>query len=304
MTTSDHKITTCLWFDDQAGEAAKFYTSLFQNSSIGERTRYGKEGQEIHGKPEGAEMTVSFELEGEKFTGLNGGPHFQFNPSISIFVAASEQEIDKLWNALEKGGKVMMPLEKYDWSDKYGWLQDKFGLSWQLMLDKEASMEQKICPLLFFTGKRRGQAEEAVKFYTSLFKQSGIDGILRYTEEESSFAMNTVKHSQFRLMGQRFMAMDSGMENDYPFNEAISFVVPCETQEEIDYYWDHLTEGGDPKAQQCGWLKDKFGVSWQITPNILHKFLSSGNQVRVDRVTKAFLQMKKFDIQKLREAYD
>lgn len=304
MTNSDHKITTCLWFDDQAGEAAKFYTSLFSNSRIGEKTSYGKEGQDIHGKPEGAEMTVSFELEGEKFTGLNGGPHFQFNPSISIFVGASENEINTLWNALERGGKVMMPLDKYEWSEKYGWLQDKFGLSWQLMLDKDSSMEQKICPLLFFTGDRRGQAEEAVNFYTSLFKNSRIVGIQHYSEEESEYAKDTVKHSQFKLMGQTFMAMDSGTENNYPFNEAISFVVPCETQEEIDYYWDHLSEEGDPRAQQCGWLKDKFGVSWQITPNILHKFLSSGNQTRAGRVTKAFLQMKKFDIKKLREAYD
>lgn len=303
-TPSEHKISTCLWFNDQAGEAAKFYTSLFPNSSIGERTRYGKEGQEIHGKPEGAEMTVSFELEGEKFTGLNGGPLFSFNPSISFFVAASETEIDRLWNNLEKGGRIMMPLEKYDWSEKYGWLQDKFGLNWQLMLDREGSMEQKICPLLFFTGERRGQAEEAVHYYTSIFRDSRVEGILKYSEEESDYAKGTVKHAQFRLLGQTFMAMDSGMENVYPFSEAISFVVPCDNQEQIDYYWDHLSEGGDPQAQQCGWLKDKFGVSWQITPSILHKFLTSGNQVRTDRVTKAFLQMKKFDIQKLREAYD
>ena len=303
MENAEHKITTCLWFDDQARDAAEFYTSLFSNSKKGPISRFGKEGQEIHGKPEGAEMTVPFELEGQKFTGLNGGPVFNFNPSVSLFVGEEENKIDELWRRLEKGGQILMPLDKYEWSDRYGWLQDRFGLNWQIMLDKEKNLKQKICPLLFFTGPAKGRAEEAIHYYTSIFRNSAVEGILHYSEEDPT-ETGWVKHAQFRILGQTFMAMDGGPEHDFTFNEAVSFVVGCETQEEIDYYWDHLSEGGDEKAQQCGWLKDKFGVSWQITPTLLHKMLNSENQTKKDKVTKAFLQMKKFDIRKLREAYD
>ena len=126
---------------------------------------------------------------------------------------------------------------------------------------------------------------------------------MRYSEEDPT-ETGWVKHAQFQILGQTFMAMDGGPEHDFTFNEAVSFVIGCETQEEIDYYWDHLSEGGDEKAQQCGWLKDKFGVSWQIVPNLLHKMLSGENKTRADKVTRAFLQMKRFDIKKLREAYD
>ncbi len=159
------KISPCLWFDDKAEEAAKFYTSIFKDSKIGDVTRYGKEGYEIHGKEEGTVMTVEFEIEGQKFLGLNGGPIFKFN-------------------------------------------------------------------------------------------------------------------------------------------EAISFQVYCETQEEVDYYWDKLSEGGDEKSQQCGWLKEKYGVSWQIVPIILIKMLKDKDSEKSQRVMKAMLQMRKLDISTLKKAYE
>jgi predicted 3-demethylubiquinone-9 3-methyltransferase (glyoxalase superfamily) len=159
------KISPCLWFDDQGEEAAKFYTSIFKDSKIGDVTRYGKEGYEIHGREEGTVMTVEFEIEGQKFLALNGGPIFKFN-------------------------------------------------------------------------------------------------------------------------------------------EAISFQVYCETQEEVDYYWEKLSEGGDEKAQQCGWLKDKYGVSWQIVPTILIKMLKDKDSEKSQRVMKAMLQMHKLDISTLKKAYE
>ncbi|MFZ0404918.1 MAG: VOC family protein [Nitrososphaeraceae archaeon] len=159
------KISPCLWFDDQGEEAAKFYTSIFKDSKIGDVTRYGKEGYEIHGREEGTIMTVEFEIEGQKFLALNGGPIFKFN-------------------------------------------------------------------------------------------------------------------------------------------EAISFQVYCETQEEVDYYWEKLSEGGDEKAQQCGWLKDKYGVSWQIVPTILIKMLKDKDSEKSQRVMKAMLQMHKLDISTLKKAYE
>ena len=158
------KISPCLWFDDNAEDAVKFYVSIFNNSKVGNVTRYGKEGYEIHKKKEGSVMTIDFEIEGQKFLGLNGGPIFRFN-------------------------------------------------------------------------------------------------------------------------------------------EAISFQIYCDTQEEIDYYWEKLTEGGDKNAQVCGWLKDKFGVSWQVVPIALIKMLQDKDSKKTERVMKAMLQMQKLDIDALTKAY-
>jgi predicted 3-demethylubiquinone-9 3-methyltransferase (glyoxalase superfamily) len=159
------KMTSCLWFDKEAEDAAKYYTSIFKNAKINRIARYGKEGQDIHGGKEGAVMTVEFELEGQQFLGLNGGPHFKFN-------------------------------------------------------------------------------------------------------------------------------------------EAVSFVINCDTQEEIDYYWEKLGKGGDPKSQQCGWLKDKFGLSWQVTPSIMGDMFNESPTDRTERVMKVMMQMKKLDIKELQKAYD
>lgn len=298
------KISTCLWFDHQAEEAAEFYTSLFDNSSIGAITRYGKEGVEIHGQPEGKIMTVAFELAGQKFVGLNGGPHFTFTPAISLFVVCeTEAEVNKLWlQLLSEGGKALMELGKYDWSEKYGWVQDRYGLSWQIALGNLEDVGQKITPSLMYVSEH-GSAEKAVSLYTSIFNNSDITGMLRYGSGEDQ-PEGTVKHVQFRLNDKVFMAMDSSPEHaDFTFNEAISLVIQCESQEEVDHFWEKLTEGGDPKAQQCGWLKDRYGVSWQVTPTVLHEMLQDSDSEKVARVTKSFLQMKKFDIQELQEAY-
>ena len=154
-------ITPCLWFDDQAEDAAKFYTAIFKNSKIAAITRYGEAGRAVHGKKPGTVLTVAFELDGQAFTALNGGPMFKFN-------------------------------------------------------------------------------------------------------------------------------------------EAVSLQIHCETQEEVDHYWTKLSDGGDPKAQQCGWLKDKFGVSWQVVPTILPKLLSDPDPAKAQRVMQALLQMKKLDIEKLK----
>ena len=157
---------------------------------------------------------------------------------------------------------------------------------------------QKITPFLWFDN----QAEEAVRFYTSIFKDSDITGILHYKAGEE-LPEGTVKHAQFTLNGEVFMAMDGGLDHPFTFNEAISFVVNCESQKEVDYYWEKLSEGGNEKAQQCGWLKDKFGVSWQIIPTVLNKLLQDKDPDKSKRVMNAVLQMKKIDIEGLQKAY-
>ena len=126
-------ISNGLWFDSQAEEAANFYTSVFPQSKINDILRYGKEGQEVHKRPENSVMLVEFDLDGERFAAINGGPIFTFNPSVSYFaVFETLEETDRAWNTLLEGGSVMMPYQKYDWSEKYGWLTDRYGLSWQI----------------------------------------------------------------------------------------------------------------------------------------------------------------------------
>ncbi|MEJ7741003.1 MAG: VOC family protein [Chitinophagaceae bacterium] len=275
-------IYPCLWFDGQAKAAAAFYCSIFNNSRITVDTP----------------IVINFELSGQKFMGLNGGPRFKINPSISFFaVFETEAETDTVWNKLADGGFVLMPLDKYDWSEKYGWLQDRFGLSWQIAFGKIQDVGQQFTPCLMFVGEQHGKAEQAVNFYTSVFDNSSISGIMHYKAIDGE-PEDTVKHAQFNINEYVMMAMDSSFAHPFTFNEAISLVVDCQTQEEIDYYWNKLTEGG--QESMCGWLRDKFGVWWQIVPTILAKLMSDPK--RAERVSKAFLQMKKFDIEKLMQA--
>jgi predicted 3-demethylubiquinone-9 3-methyltransferase (glyoxalase superfamily) len=272
-------IYPCLWFDGNAKEAAEFYCGVFPDSEITSENP----------------MVVTFESSGQKFMCLNGGPEFSFNPSISFFaVFETEKETERVWNSLLKGGEVLMPFDEYAWSKKYGWLQDRFGVSWQISVGKFEDVGQKFTPSFLFTGNGNGRAEEAVKFYTSVFNNSEIAGILKYEKEDNDKEGN-VKHAQFRLEGQVFMAMDSSLLHKFTFNEAVSMVVECDTQKEIDYFWNKLTEGGE--ESQCGWLKDRFGVSWQIVPSVLEELMSDPN--RSQRVVDAFLKMKKFEIEKL-----
>lgn len=274
-----NEIYPCLWFDGKAKEAAELYLSVFKNSKIAVDTP----------------MVVTFVLGGQKFMGLNGGPMYSPNPSISFFVVCETlAEIENAWEKFSDGGNVLMPLDKYEWSEKYGWVQDKFGISWQLALGKLEEVGQKFTPTLMFTNQQAGRAEQAINFYTSIFDHSSIYGILKYGATDDDVE-GTIKHAQFKLGEQVFMAMDSSMSHSFSFNEGISFVVDCKTQEEIDYYWRKLTDGG--REDRCGWLKDKYGVSWQIVPAILGKLMSDPE--KAPRVTHAFLQMKKFDIEKL-----
>jgi len=297
------RIVPNLWFDREAEEAARFYASTFKHSSVGSITRYTKAGFDVHHMPEGTVMTAEFTVEGHRFVALNGGPLFKFNPSISFLVSCStKDEVDSLWEKLHQGGSTLMELGEYPFSERYGWTQDRYGLSWQIMYTGGTETRQRITPTLMFVGPQSGRAEEAINLYTSIFTDSGIGGILRYGRGEEPDAEGTIKHVAFTLSGQEFAAMDSARPHAFTFNEAISLMVECETQREIDYYWDKLTSDGGEEGV-CGWLKDRFGVSWQVTPIILDEMLRGHDAEKVERVTNAFLKMKKFDIMKLKNAY-
>jgi predicted 3-demethylubiquinone-9 3-methyltransferase (glyoxalase superfamily) len=275
----NNPIYPCLWFDGNAKEAAEFYCSVFKNSAITSESP----------------MVVMFESAGQKFMLLNGGPQFRINPTISFFISSeTKEETEVIWNKLLEGGSVLMPIDKYEWSERYGWLQDRFGVNWQLMTGRIGDSGQKFTPALMFTGSQNGNAEKAINFYASVFECSGAKNILRYSKDQKEIEGN-LAHAQFFLGKHLFVAMDSSFQHQFSFNEGVSFVVECETQKEIDYYWAGLTLGGS--EGQCGWLKDRFGVSWQIVPAILGKLMSDPS--RSERVIRAFLQMKKFEIEKL-----
>ena len=277
----------CLWFDGKAKEAANFYTAIFENSKVSEDNG----------------MVVIFNMEGNKFMGLNGGPMFQINPSISFFVFCdTTEEVELKWSGLTNGGTVLMPLDKYPWNEKYGWCQDQYGVNWQVMVEKNVA--QKIAPALMFTKQNAGKAEEAMQFYTQVFnhrnEESGenkIQSVSLYEKGENDVE-GTIKHARFLLNGQLFCSMDSSAAHAFTFNEGISLVVPCDTQADIDYFWETLSEGG--KKSECGWLKDKYEVSWQIVPANLSKFLDKPE--KREKVMKALMSMKKLDIAELEHA--
>ena len=155
---------------------------------------------------------------------------------------------------------------------------------------------------MMFVGEQCGNAEEAIRFYTSVFKDSKVGDILRYSEDATPDKPGTIQHVEFTLEKQGFAAMDSAYEHGFMFNEAISFIVNCKTQEEIDYYWDKLS--AVPEAEQCGWLKDKYGVSWQIVPTTMNEMMQNKDPKKMEQVTEAFLKMKKFNIAELTKAYE
>lgn len=295
------KIIPSLWFDKDCEAAINFYVSIFPNSKIVSIQRYPDhpvEGLPMEGL-DGKVLTAIFELEGQRFMALDGGSVFKFNPTVSFFVNRNTpEEVDALWNKLADGGSVLMPLEKYPFSEKYGWLQDKYGLSWQIGVGPQ---KQAITPSFMFVGDKFGKAEEAVNFYVSVFKNASVKMIARYEPGEHD-EEGKVKYSEFLLEGQEFTAMESSKGHSFEAGGAVSFYVECGNQAEVDYYWSKLTEGGDPKAQQCGWLQDKYGFSWQIVPKVLGELLSDPDKEKADRAMKAMLQMKKLDVAALEKA--
>lgn len=288
------KIVPHLWYNKEAKEAALFYISLFEQSKI-------LNVAVIENTPSGDSEVVSFQLAGQQFQAISAGPYFKFNPSISFMVACySVDEVNTKWAALVEGGTELMPLGEYPFSKWYSWIQDRYGLSWQLMLIDKEKPAQKITPNLLFSNHSCGKAEAAIQYYTETFKDSEIGMISRYGEGEAASSKAKINYAAFKLCGLDFSAMDNGFDVDFGFNEAVSFIVKCEDQKEIDTFWDRLS--AVPEAEQCGWLKDKFGVSWQIVPANMDEVLFNGSRDEIRRVTEAFLKMKKFDLAALENA--
>lgn len=290
------KIQSCLWFDHNAEDAVAFYTSVFRNSQTNKIAYYGKHSAEASGQKAGSVLTVDFVLENLPLMALNGGPQFKFSPALSFYVSCeTEREVEDYWRKLRAGGNELMELKQYPWAEKYGWCTDKFGVSWQIILTKDSTEDtQKIAPALLFANDLFGKGEEALNFYTSIIPNSEVEYIAR--DPESSAIM----YAEFLLNGQKFVLMESGHKHEHNVNPAMSFVVNCDNQQEIDYYWNKLSEGGKPG--QCGWLDDKYGIAWQVVPTRLADMVS-GDPKKADHVMEALLKMKKLDIEELENSY-
>ncbi|BAV05974.1 3-demethylubiquinone-9 3-methyltransferase [Filimonas lacunae] len=264
----------CFILKGKAEEAADFYISTFGHAAVAQRMPF----------------VVQITVHGQKMMLLNDGPDTQPTPAISFMVLSdTAEETEKYYQALAEGGKVMMELGTYPWSDKYGWVADKYGISWQLYTGTKTEQEQRISPTLMFTGDNAGKASEAIHYYTTVFPHSSIQGILKYAEGEGDSTDN-VKHAQFSLNGYWVMAMDSSYNHGFGFTDAVSLVVECATQEEIDQYWNTLTADGG-KEVACGWLVDKYGLRWQIIPDNIGKLFNDPE--KGPRAVEKMLKMKK-----------
>ena len=287
------EIAPHLWFDTKGLEAAEFYTSLLDNSEI-------VTVRTLRDTPSGDCDVVHFTLAGQPFQAISAGPLFTFNPSISFVINCdTKDEVDALWKRLFDGGSELMPLDSYPFSERFGWLTDRYGLSWQIM--HTPTVTQKIVPMLLFVGDVCGRTEEAVEFYTSVFDNTAVDHVMRRGPGQEPEKEGSVQHAGFAIGGYEFAAMDSALEHNFAFNEAVSLMVLCDSQDEIDHYWTKLS--AVPESEQCGWLKDRFGVSWQIVPRVMDKMMADADEEGLARITQAFLPMKKLDIAKLEEAY-
>lgn len=290
-------IVPCLWLDDQAEAAAEFYTDLFEGSRVHAVARYPEGQENPSGKPPGSVMTVEFDVDGQRFTALNGGPLFSINPSISFFLfTKDEKETDRLHDTLIEGGSALMPLDAYPWSKRYAWVQDRFGVSWQIMMGDAPG--RRVMPCLMFANALHGRAGEAMNLYADALG-GRVDLVDRYTAGEGP--EGTVKHGRLRVGDQVLAVMDAPGEHAFDFNEGVSLQVMCQDQDAVDRYWSALTAGGEEGP--CGWLKDRFGVSWQVVPAGFIELVNIGDPEGLQRAFNAMLQMRKLDLATLQAAY-
>ncbi|MEO8885511.1 MAG: VOC family protein [Mucilaginibacter sp.] len=291
-----------IWFDKSAKQAAEFYASFMTDSTINYVNHFPFPG----GECEVAEFTIA----GQSFLGLSAPHSIGINPSISFMLnfdpsrdPDAAKHIDEVWNKLIDNGKVMMPLDSYPFSKRYGWVADKYGVSWQLILTNPAGEERPfIVPSLMFTQPVDGKADEAINFYTSVFKDGKRGTTAPRPEDMGPDKAGTLMFADFFVDQTWLAAMDSAHPHGFGFNDAVSLLIPCETQDEIDYYWAALTAGGE--AGQCGWLKDKYGLSWQVASTVMLDAMKKGTPEQIERLMQTFMTMQKVDIATLQRAYD
>ncbi|WP_337085389.1 VOC family protein [Elizabethkingia anophelis] len=282
----NNDIFPCLWCNGDAKESAEFYCQVFG-------------GKITVDTP----VVINIELFGQKLMLLNAGPQFEKNPSISFLInCASEEDVQHYWDQLSEGGMVLMELDSYPWSKKYGWIKDKYGTTWQLYFGE--MQEQRLVPTLMFMHRNNGKAMEAMELYTSTFPESKIEGVLKYKDGgENGEDPENVQHAQFVINNYMLSCMDSSLDHKFDFNEGISLVIMTNDQKETDHLWNTLISGGG-RESMCGWLKDQYGVSWQIVPKKLIELMNDTDPAKSQKVVQAMLKMQKIIIAHLEEAYN
>lgn len=278
------KIVPNIWSNGRAREMAEWYTQIFTNSRITGCSTYPESVEDgladFQLELAGKDLTVDCQIEGYEFTIINAGPEFTPTPANSFMInydpkyrENARNDLETTWAQLIEGGKALMPLQKYDFSELYGWVEDKYGVSWQLILsDASGDDRPVVIPALMFGGPVQNQAAQAGEFYRDVFKNSREGMTYAYPSESGPASTDSIMFSDFVLEDQWFTANDAGADQDFTFSEAVSYVVQCKDQAEIDYYWEKLS--AVPEAEQCGWCKDKFGVSWQICPENMGELMA------------------------------
>ena len=271
------RIVPNLWFDHNAAEAADFYTAAFRDARIVETVRYPSEGLlDFQADLAGEVLTVEFEIGGHRFIGINAGAEFRPNPSVSFFVnfdpsvdPDARAHLDELWGRLSEGGKALMELQEYPFSPHYGWIEDRYGVSWQLMLTSpDGEPRPFIIPSIMFGDTVQGRAAEAMEYYTSVF-DGRVGSVVPYPAEAGPMA-GAVMFGEFQVLDQWFATMDAAGQ-DFTFTCGVSLMVHCDGQDELDRYWAQLS--AVPEAEQCGWCADRFGLSWQLVPANLDELM-------------------------------
>ena len=282
----NNDIFPCLWCDGNAKQSAEFYCKVFNGRITAD-----------------SPVVMNIDLFGQKLMLLDGGPHFEKNPSVSFMVICeTEDEVQRYWDHLLEGGKVLMALDSYPWSEKFGWVNDQYGASWQLFLGEKTN-DQKMVPTLMFMHQNNGKAMEAMEFYTQTFPNSTIGNILKYKDGgEPNENPENVQHANFAIDGYNVYCMDSSYDHKFEFNEGVSIVIMTDDQEETDRLWNILTSGGG-RESMCGWLKDKYGMSWQIVPKRLIQLMNDSDQEKAQKVVQVMMKMQKIIIKDLEEAY-
>ncbi|MCJ8154731.1 VOC family protein [Chryseobacterium sp. SSA4.19] len=285
----NNDIFPCLWYDEDAREAAEFYRNVFDGKITADTP-----------------VVINIDLLGQKFMLLNGGPQFKKNASVSFMVICeTEEEVQKYWDQLMEGGTILMPLDSYSWSRKYGWIRDRYDVTWQIFLG-EKQTEQKLIPTLMFIHQNNGKAMEAMELYTKTFPDSRIGNILRYGDGSEGHPGDEpaghIQHAHFEIDGYSFFCMDNSYDHAFDFNEGISIVVMTDDQKQTDHYWNSLTGNGG-RESMCGWLKDPYGLSWQIVPKRLIQLMNDPDQEKAYKVVQAMMRMQKINIEELEKAY-
>lgn len=285
-------IVPYLWFDHQAEAAVDLYTHTFLHSHVVSNSLYTASGAEVSGRLEDSLLSIEFVIAGQPMVALNGGPVYAFTPANSFYVhCAFAEEVDRIYEKLSAGGEVLMELGQYPFSPRYAWVQDPFGVNWQIM---QSDQPTQIVPGFLFTGPHIGQAESAIRHYIATIPHSNLQALEKGPD-------GLVQYATFTLNGQTFAATESNFDHGFDFSPAISLLLSCETEAEFESIWTSFTdETTDP---QCGWVTDRFGITWQIVPEALFALINCDDGDRRERVLKAMYPMKKIDLAVLKQAF-